>query len=79
MLALSIASFWIYKLRQLAKRYIYIVIAAFALVVVLLWLLAICVPFWTGIRTELTIALLVGSFALVIKATQDKKQAANYP
>ena len=78
-LALYISSFWIYELRELAKRYIYIVIAAFVFVVVLLWLLALCVPLWTGIRTELTIALLGGLFALVIKATQDKKQAANYP
>ena len=78
-LALFIASFWIYEIRKIAKQHIYIVIAIVGLFAVLLWLLTICVPLWTGIRIEFTIALLLGFVGVMIKASYDKKRAANYP
>ena len=78
-LALFIVSFWIYEIRKVAKQHIYIVIAVVVLFAVLLWLLTICVPLWTGIRIEFTIALLLAFVGVMIKASQDKKRAANYP
>lgn len=68
-----------FELRDFLKKYILYVIGLGLTIVVVFISIVICVPFWRGYQTEITLLLILSGLGYFLKINADKKREANYP
>lgn len=68
-----------FELRDFLRKYILYVIGFGLTIVVVFISIVICVPFWRGYQTEITLLLMLSGLGYFLKSNADKKREANYP